>query len=451
MRQIKPALQYSEGRSKPWSGARLVNAFCEKADGDKQAEFAVMAVPGLPLFMEVGPGPIRGVHRMGEALYVVSGHELHSIDANGVDTNFGYIAGLEPVRMADNGQEVAIAAGGIGHVLSDGVIVKPDNLLPVTDVAFIDGYFLWSLRDSSQCQYSGINQGTSYDSLDVISAEGLPGRIKGIIASHRELHIMKDDSAEIFYNSGGSDNAFERQGNAFIERGCFDRDSIIKIDNSVQFVGDDKIVYRLDGYTPVRISSHAIEYHIASSAWARAFAYTQEGHKFYCLTLENGTFAYDLATGTWHERKSWGRDVYRVGCAETIWGETIMGDNESNLLYRADLDAKTENGDPIRVVIELPTLEASRQRVTMYAFEAYFESGVGLNDGQGSDPQIMLTYSDDGGRIWSNEMSRSLGKIGEYRTRAIWRGLGQFRQRAMRLAISDPVRKFAIGYYVDVR
>ena len=86
----------------------------------------------------------------------------------------------------------------------------------------------------------------------------------------------------------------------------------------------------------------------------------------------------------------------------------------------------------------------------MYTFE-YCETGVGLNSGQGSDPQIMMMYSDDGGRTYSNELWRSLGLIGEYKTRAIWRRLGQFRQRQIKLTISDPVRKLVMGYYTDVR
>lgn len=451
LRQIKPALQYSEGRSKPWAGAKLVNAFAEKADGDKQQDFAVMAIPGLSVFAAVGTGPIRGTHTMGGSLFVVSGSDLYSVDSQGQTSLIGALPGQSFVQMADNGAELAVAADGIAYVVSEGLIVQPANLPAVTDVAYIDGYFIWSLRDSSQCMYSAIGDGTSYDPLDIISAEGLPGSIIGIIANHRELHIFKDASTEIFYNSGGSDNAFERQGNAFIERGCFDRDSIAKVDNSVQFLGDDKIVYRLDGYTPVRISTHAIEYRLSDCTFARSFSYTQEGHKFYGLTVDAGTFLYDLATGTWHERRSWDRDNYRVGHASALWGGTIFGDNVTSALYRPDFDVLTEAGDPIRVEIELPSLNAARARVTMYAFEAYFETGVGLNSGQGSDPQIMMTYSDDGGRTWSNELWRSLGAIGEYRTRAVWRSLGQFRQRAIRLVVTDPVRKFAIGYFADVR
>jgi hypothetical protein len=160
---------------------------------------------------------------------------------------------------------------------------------------------------------------------------------------------------------------------------------------------------------------------------------------------------FDIATGTWHERLSDGRVNYRVGFAQTAFGLTIMGDNETGKLYTPSLETYDEDGDTISCQIELPSIGEGITRRTMYMFQLYCETGVGLNSGQGSDPQVMLTYSDDGGRTFSNEMWRSLGAIGTYRTMAIWRGLGQFRQRQIRLVMTDPVRRFVMAYYADVR
>lgn len=451
LRPLKPALQYSDGRSKPWAGSRLVNAFAEKGDGDKAADFAIMATPGLDLFDALPEGPGRGIHTMGDHAYAVAGNGLYRIASDATHEFVGTITGSGPVAMADNGTELAICGAPNGFVLSGGAIVTPEGLPMVSDVEYIDGYFVWTVFDSDQCVYSGINDGLSYDALDVFTAEGSPDGLRGLITNHRELLLAGAETFEIFYNSGGADNAFERQGNAFIERGCFDRDSLVRIDNSVQFVGDDRIVYRLDGYTPTRISTHAIEYQIRDCTFARGFVYTQEGHKFYCLTVDRGTFCYDLATGTWHERRSWGLDGWRAGFSVATWNRTLLLDPYSGNIYTPNLDRNDENGEIIQVVIELPDLEASRARVTMYAFEVWCETGVGLSDGQGAEPQIMMRYSDDGGRNWSNELWRSLGKIGEYRTRAIWRALGQFRTRSIRLTITDPVRRLVMGYYADVR
>lgn len=448
--QIKPALQYSECRSKPWSGSRLLNCFAEKGDGDKVVDFAIMAIPGLETFLDLGAAPIRGERRMGNTLYVVQGTTLWAVSALGEATALGTIFGDGPVRMADNGTEVAVCAAPFGYVYSGGTTSVPADLPQVSDVAFIDGYFVWTIFDSDQAIYSGLYDGTSYDLLDIFTAEGSPDGLRGLVNNHRELLMAGTDTLEVFYNAGGLDNVFERQGNAFIERGCLARDTLQKIDNSVMFLGDDKIVYRLDGYTPIRISTHAIEYRLRNAdETASAFTYTQEGHKFYALTAGEGTFVYDVATGAWHERKSWQLNAYRVGFSEDAWNQTIMGDRYSGRLYRPSLDLEDEAGELIDMRITLPTLVASRSLVTLYAFEVYCETGIGTPSTP--DPKIMMRYSDNGGRTWSNELMRSLGAVGDYRHRAIWRGLGQFRQRDIELAMTDTSRRFVMSYYADIR
>lgn len=450
--KTQAAIQYSEGRSKPWSGAKLVNCFAEAAEGDKREQFALMATPGLVEWANVGSGPIRGSHAMAGVLYVVSASTLYSVDSSGTETVVGVVGGSGIARMADNGTQLCIASGGVGYILSSGTITTLDDHgipWPVSDVAFIDSYILWTRADTGQFFISGLGDATSYDASDIASAEGYPDNIVGLIVDHREVQFYGTDTVEIFYNSGAAAFPFERQGNAFIERGCFDRDSIVKIDNSVNFLGNDRIVYRLNGYQPVRISTHAIEYQLRDVTYARGFTYDQEGHKFYCLDTDNGTFVFDQATNLWHQRQSWGLAGWRVSGAVRCYDRMLLTSGQNGKIYTPSFDVYDEDGATIAVDIHLPTIEGRRDRLTMYAFEAMCETGVGNSDV--ADPQIMLRYSDDGGRNWSNEMWRSMGLVGDYRRRAIWRKLGQFRQRQMHLRITDPARAFVMSCYADVR
>lgn len=453
MRQIGPALQQSQGRSLPWSGASLINAFAEKSEGDKAAQFAVMAIPGLSLFKNASSDEVRGLHRMVNALYAVIGTTLYGVASDGTTTSYGTIAGTGPTRIADNGTQLAIHGGNggeTGYILDSGTITtQPTNLPPVSDVAFIDGYFVWTAANSDQFIISALNNGLVYDALDVATVEGDPDNVVGLVNSHRELCFFGTNTVEIWYNSGAADFPFARSGNAFVERGCIDRNSIVKLDNSVFFVGDDRQAYRLDGYTPVRVSTHAIEYRLAQAAYYRAFTYSQEGHKHYIINTDVGSFAYDVATQLWHERKSFGLDNYRIGCAETVYGQTIFGDSYTGKLYTPSLDVYTEDGALIPVEIEIPSIENNRERTTLYAFEVYCETGVG--NAAAPDPQIALSYSKDGGRTYSNEMWRSMGAIGTYLTRAVWRSNVEFRQLSIKLKMSDPVRRFSMSYFVDAR
>jgi hypothetical protein len=144
--------------------------------------------------------------------------------------------------MADNGTELAIQNGGTtGYVYSGGALTTPVNLPSVSDVAFIDGYFVWTIANSDQFIISGINDGLIYDPLDVATVEGSPDNLTGVVNDHRELLFfgVRPDplpSTEIWVDTGDVDFPFERQGNAFIERGCMDRDSIVKLDNGTWFV-----------------------------------------------------------------------------------------------------------------------------------------------------------------------------------------------------------------------
>jgi hypothetical protein len=342
------------------------------------------------------------------------------------------------------------ANNNVGYVYSGGVVQSGIiNLPAVFGVIFIDGYFLWTIASPDQFIISALNDGLTYDPLDVATVEGDPDFIIGVTNDHREVQFFGTRTTEIWFNSGGADFPFERQGNAFIERGCFDRDSIVKIDNSVIFVGDDRIVYRLNGYTPQRVSTDAIDTQIASAAWYRGFTYTQEGHKFYVLSTDLGTVALDVATGLWHERQSYLLDTYRVGCAETCYGKTWFGDAYSGKIYNPSLDAFDEDGQPMPVIVEIPTIERDRDWLRCYAIELYCETGVGTATDE--DPQAIMQYSTDGGRIWSNEIFRSLGAVGEYKTRAIWRNNIRFQRLDIRFTMPSKTSRFVLDYYADVR
>ena len=77
------------------------------------------------------------------------------------------------------------------------------------------------------------------------------------------------------------------------------------------------------------------------------------------------------------------------------------------------------------------------------------ETGVGLETGQGSNPQMMLQVSRDGGHTFGAEQWRDMGKLGNYRTRTQWTRLGQARDWVFRLRISDPVKRIILGVWVD--
>ena len=104
----------------------------------------------------------------------------------------------------------------------------------------------------------------------------------------------------------------------------------------------------------------------------------------------------------------------------------------------------------IRRLRRAPHLSDEQKWLFHRKFQLDLETGVGLNDGQGECPQIMLRWSDDGGHTWSNEHWRSAGRMGQYKRRAIWRVLGRSRDRIYEIVVSDPVPWNLLGSFIDV-
>jgi hypothetical protein len=87
--------------------------------------------------------------------------------------------------------------------------------------------------------------------------------------------------------------------------------------------------------------------------------------------------------------------------------------------------------------------------LTVDELRFFFETGVGLTSGQGSDPQIMLRYSKDGGKTWSAERTADLGPKGEYRTRVVFREFGQAEDFVFEIAMTDPVKFCLAGEAIE--
>lgn len=64
------------------------------------------------------------------------------------------------------------------------------------------------------------------------------------------------------------------------------------------------------------------------------------------------------------------------------------------------------------------------------------------------DPQLLLSWSDDGCHTFSNEYALNCGQAGQYRKRAIKRRLGKSRGRNFKIAASDPIVWNIIDGYI---
>jgi hypothetical protein len=455
---------------------RCVNLFPEVIpEGGKEAGF-LSRCPGLKFLQTVGTGPVRGLwaHQTnGSDFYVASGQQFFKLSSlTGTPTLLGTISGTGPVSIADNGTQLFIACNPRSYIYNETL----NTFAEITDIDFpgavtvgyLDGYFVFNEPDSQKVWVTQLFEGTQIDPLDFASAEGSPDGLVGLIVDHREVWLFGTDSVEVWYDAGLADFPLARIQGAFNEIGCVAAFSIAKLDNGLFWLGTDArgqgIVYRANGYTGQRVSTHAIEYAIAqygNISDAVAYTYQQEGHAFYVLSFPsaNATWVYDVATQAWHERAGWDNGAFtrhRSNCQCNFGGNIIVGDYENGNIYVFDLDVYADNSGIqkwLRSWRAIPTGQNNLKRTSQHTLQLDCEAGVGINNGQGSDPQVMLRWSDDGGHTWSNEYWQSIGKIGQYFKRVIWRRLGmtlKLRDRVYEVSGTDPVKIAIVGAEVYV-
>lgn len=438
-----------QNRSLPLSAQRMVNCYLEIAPPAAKSLVANVPSYGTREWCTTGEGTSRGGKLINGIAYAVVGTKLYRINEDRTSTSLGDIPGSDPVFIAGDGTNIMVTAGGNGYLYngsSVSQIADPDFPGAVC-VDFLDGYFVIIEPNSGRLW---INETpyvpTSWNALDFTTAEGNPDDLVAGIVNYREYYAFGRETVEVYYNSGDPDFPLTRSSSGYVEVGLLSRYALAKADNSIFFPGHDGLVYRLNGYTPIRISQHAIEQAIERYTDKTCFGmtFTEGGHKFYSLSFAEGTWLYDISTELWHERQSTGFSRWRAQFALSAYHQTLVGDWYSGSIGYLSPDVFTEYGEVLRSSCTAPAIADENRKISHASLELEFEQGVGTVTGQGSDPQVMVDWSDDGGRTWSNEHWRSLGKIGEFKHRCRLLRLGMARDRVFRYAVSDPVRRTLI-------
>jgi len=448
---------------------KAVNCYLEMDNSSPRAPVALYGTPGTVLEFTLPTSPARGCISQDSYSYWIAGSTVYKVDAANAYTSLGTISTSSgEVGICSNGSQILIVDGVAGYLITTATgvlssITDTDFPNGVKRCTYQDGYFIVSGKNGSPSFWINTTayDGAAWDALDFASAEGAPDNTIGIISDHRELWLFGNDSAEVWVNTGSTDFPFSRSGNTFIEHGCAAGGTVAKADNTVFWLGaDDRgqgIVWRANGYTPMRISTHALEFAFANYTLSDAFAFTyqQEGHIFYVLTFptDGATWVYDAATQQWHER-AWrnpstgvlGR--WRANCSCFFNGKHLVGDWETGNIYSLDLDAFTDNGDPILRLRASQTAENLQERIFIASLQVDMETGVG-NDAV-PDPQLALRWSNDGGHTWSNEHYASMGQVGEYGVRCIFRRLGQGRNRVWEIRTTEACKFAVIGAVVEM-
>lgn len=341
-----------------WAVQDVVNWLPVVADQPgTRTQYKLRTPPGLSPYQRIGKGPIRGRHNAEGRLFVVSGQTLFEVSNKGVGIPRGTVPGVGRVRMAHNqvknGNQLAIANGQSGYIYNTATQVftriTDEGFPGAIDVVFINGYLFWIEPFGRFWLHSDLADGLSYNTLDRGEAESQPDRIVGVAVSQNDVLLFGERTTEFYGNTGQATGTFQSKG-VTADVGCASLHTIQNLDNSVMWLGNDGVVYRVDGYRAVPISTRAVEKAIAQHGWASAFAFTweDEGHKVYYLTFPDGeTFGFDVVVGLWHRRESFGFNRWRLSCAVRWNRMWIGGDFQDGRLWQLKWRHPLEGDDEL--------------------------------------------------------------------------------------------------------
>lgn len=325
---------------------------------------------------------------------------------------------------------------------------------PVSYVTYVDGYFLFTKKDGKKFFISALNNGFSYNALDFAAANVDTDPIRAAFVLRNEVFIFGSETVEPFQNIGGSGFPFVRIEGGVQDKGLDAPLSIVELNGNMVWIGsadrENIAIWMSNGGVPQKISTTAIENEIQNYndvIIQRSFAtnYSQDGQIFVAFSFPGQkTFLYDIINGLWHTRESTINEVqneWRVSGIEQAYGELIVGDQFSNAFGIIDKETFTEFGELIKRRFVLPPLDNEGNPFFNNSVELVGETGQGDIVSPTVDPEVRLSFSDDGGRTFGDSIPRSFGKVGEYNQRCIWDQLGRVpRSRMYRFDCSDPVK-----------
>ena len=385
----------------------------------------------------------------------------------------GYIPGGTTILSVDTiGLTITMSANATNTNAADSITLTIPVFGRITDagflganrIAFIEGWLILNYPGTRTFYTTGP---TPYQILFpgafFALKDSSTDNLITLFENSRELWLVGEKTSEVWYDSGGQNFAFSRIPGVGPQVGCSAVNSITRLGQSLVWLGKNEqgenVVVATNQYAIERISNHAVEFAIGQYPVindAIGYAYQEDGHAFYMLTFPTAdiTWSFDTTTSQWHKRASWDSGMaqfhrHRSSAYMDFADVRLVGDYQTGQIHWMSRTIFTD-GSPTQVLRCLrrsPHIwrKATRERVFFSSLQVEFTPGVGLQSGQGQTPTAMLRFSDDAGFTWPYQNTVSIGKVGEYRNRAMWFLLGYARDRIWELSFTDPVQRDIIG------
>lgn len=451
---------------------RTVNFYVEKTEvPGAKARMVLYPSPGVELFVTTPELNGRGMFAQDDYCLAAVGAKLFKIDNTPAATSLGSIAtDANPVTMCTNGDgggQAFITSGNNGYI--NDIVAGTLTLVrtgATSQGGMLDGYFLALDAASSTLYLSDLLDGLTWDPTQFAQRSIAPDPWRAMAVNYREIWLFGTETSEVWVNVGTSPFPFAPHPSGLIPYGIAAPFSVKNVAGTLIWLartanGSGQVV-AASGFTPQVISTHALQnairgYDTIGDAIGDTFEML--GHTFYVLTFPTAghTWVYDLTTQLWVEWLTWVPTAneyiaWRPLFHAYSFGKHLMLDRAAGNVLNLSHTLSTDPDDIlIRRMRRFPGITDETKRTFYDQFCLYLETGLGLVSGQGSDPQVMLRASDDGGKTWGNERWVTAGAIGAYSTRCEWNRLGSARDRVFEVVMTDPVPWRIIDAFMKAR
>lgn len=446
-------------RSLPLS-AQVSKGIIPEINPEARNIVSLHAFPGLKVNSSLS-GNGRGSHVMAGVLYVVYGNTLSSVDSDGVAVSRGTIDGQTVCDFADNGTQMIITTGTTPYMYTVATTtlaeITDPNLTNPTTVGYLNAQFILdnNAPDSVRGEFvtsqvlTTLTPEDFINPLDFAVANAHPDDISRILIYNGVVLFFGPDGIEPWWNSGVGSPPFDAIQSGFRPYGLVGPNAIDRTDEFIYFIDDQRIPRRLFGLQVSNIGSPAL-----AAAWnsyvrvddAVGFAYILDQRNYFQINFPtaNRSWLYHEQSNSWYQL-SFGTDDqrHRGQSHEFVYGKNIIQDYSNGQLYELDFGTFTDNGEVIQrrrttAIIHGGLYGFPGKKIFFDKVEFVIQTGVGLVTGQGSDPKVMIRYSDDGSRTWSAEQWHSLGEGGAYQTMVQLDQQGESFARVYELTYSEP-------------
>lgn len=420
---------------------------------------ALMPFPGLKSFGSAGSGYARGLGVYSDNLYSTVGTELYKIDLNGSGTLIGTIPGTDRVKMVDDGLNLVIATGSTKPYQYDGanLTAGTDGDLPnAKTVAHINQRVIY--EKSNGIAFADLDTPLTVNSANVLLANTRADDVKAVVTHRQQVFTFGVNTIEPSYFTGSGTPPYSRVNNSVQEIGTSSPYSIATNKDYIYFLGTDKRVYRMSGLNSQAIDNPAIGQAIqgySDVSDAYGVCITADGQNWYLLSFPTGgTWLFNESSGLWTSLAYGTDDDPHLICDYAyVYGKHLVSDRRNGNIYELDFDTFTDNGDAIQRQRTTQSIDSRLlggepgKQLYMNYLELEFETGVSLVS---AEAQIIMQYSDDDGRTWSQEYWQPIGEQGDFEKRVRWFGFERFYKRRFRFTMTDPVKWVLIRLIADV-